>query len=42
MKKYTLNLANFFYLIFAITAIIWILAVAKVVIAPLVFAFFLR
>lgn len=41
MQKYTINLANVFYLLFIVTAIIWILIVGKVVIAPLVFAFFL-
>jgi hypothetical protein len=41
MQKYTINLANIFYLIFSVTAIIYILMEGKIVIAPLVFAFFL-
>ncbi len=41
MQKYTLNLANIFHLLFIVTAIIGILVVGKVVIAPLVFSFFL-
>lgn len=40
MKRYTISLANVFYLIFIVTSIIWILMVAKVIIAPLVFGFF--
>ncbi len=41
MQKYSLNLANIFYLIFIVIAIIYLLIVGKVVIAPLVFGFFL-
>lgn len=41
MGKYTLNLANTFYFVFSGAALIWILIVAKVIIVPLVFSFFL-
>lgn len=41
MGKYTINLANVFYFVFTFTALIWILILAKVIIIPLVFSFFL-
>ncbi len=41
MRKYTINLANTFYFVFTFTALMWILIVAKVIIVPLVFSFFL-
>ncbi len=41
MQKYTLNLANIFYFLFMVIALVWILIVGKVIIAPLVFGFFL-
>jgi len=41
MRKYTINLANVFYLVFILIALIWILIAAKVILIPLVFSFFL-
>lgn len=41
MRKYTINLANTFYFVFIVTALVWILIVAKVIIIPVLFSFFL-
>jgi hypothetical protein len=41
MSKYTINLANIFYFVFTVTALIWILIEAQVIIIPVLFSFFL-
>ena len=41
MEKYTLNLANTFYFIFSAALIIFIIQSAQVILAPVVFSFFL-
>jgi len=41
MRKYTINLANTFYMVFIVSLLIWILIAAKIIVLPLVFGFFL-